>query len=90
MREEIARWLQKHTDFAENLEWDGFDEDAQEGFRCEADQILSRLKEKIEKSLLTDTERTALYAQYDGAYACQWEDTLLQAQLDKILKALEE
>jgi len=41
IREQIARWLQKNTDFACNLEWDDFDEDAQEGFRDKADQILA-------------------------------------------------
>lgn len=43
IREKIARWLQKHTDWAENLEWDDFDEEAQEGFRDSADNLLSLL-----------------------------------------------
>ena len=43
VREQIARWLQKHTDFAGNLEWDDFDEDAQECFRLKADNFFEAI-----------------------------------------------
>jgi hypothetical protein len=41
VREKIAHWLQEHTHYAGNLKWEDFDEDAKEGFRCQADQILA-------------------------------------------------
>ena len=79
LREKIARIYAK--EHAENPPCD----------ECyaRADQILTLIREEIEKSLLTDAERMDLYAKYDGAFESQWEDALLQAQLDKILKALE-
>ena len=98
MREELARWLQKHTHFAGNLEWDQFDEDEQEGFRCEADQLLALIKEKIEKSLLTDEEigdSLGLDTEYefprsDGSVTSTIDcRPVARAQLDKVRKALE-
>lgn len=39
--EDRAHWIQKHTDFVGNLEWEDFDEDAQENFRAKARDFMS-------------------------------------------------
>jgi len=38
--EEIARWFQKNTDFACNLEWKDFSDEARDNFRIQAESLL--------------------------------------------------
>lgn len=76
LRERIAHWLQKHTDYAGNLEWYEFDEDAQEGFRCRADQIHALYKEAgyvqlaEDQSLPQVTEQARTDHKWVAAFTC--------------------
>ena len=44
IREAGGRWMQRNTDFACNLEWEDFDEDAQEGFRMRFHNMLKEVE----------------------------------------------
>ena len=57
------------------------------------DQILSLLIEEIKKELLTDEEQYALWQKYELEHPLQdinWEQVLIEAQLQKIIKKVEE
>ena len=114
MREQIARWLwNREYDGSCSKEgwhklWEGLDAEDRWCYYQGADQIVNLLKEKIEKSLLTDEEIDEGYV--DGwakrdvgvdsplaLWAINDDDSdlavlreLMQAQLDKTRKALEE
>jgi len=57
-------------------------------FEAGADAMLKELSEEIEKGLLTDEESYALWLKYEEEHPLQdvnWEQVLVQAQLQKIL-----
>ena len=100
MREQIARNLYQISAAGRYggrfPEWEELRLDQQEFFREKADTlVLHPIKEEIEKSLLTDEGIRAVVASYFEIY--DEPDYLgivvgmaAQAQLDKVLKALEE
>ena len=83
-----------------NVSWEQLDESWREHFRKEANWLLSLLKEEIKKSLLTGEEIRERTVRIRGLYypgGIGYEDKLTefgkdasQAQLDKVLKIVEE
>jgi hypothetical protein len=68
-------------------------EQAQQEVAREVDAMQEELIEEIKKALLTSGEQYALFLQYEEEHPLQdvnWEDILLQAQLQKIIKRMED